>query len=395
MTNFGPSLRLIGAKALREGRLENGPLSVVEGILCDDTGRVPDLDLSGYWVLPGIIDLHGDAFERHMTPRPTAPFAMNIGLRGTDRDAAVNGITTAYLAQSWSWEGGPRGPEYTEDLLEAHKDYRPFMGTDLRIQIRAETHTMDTEARLLRAIQTYGVDYVIFNNHLDEAIEMAEHRPDMIVSWASKAGRTAEEHMSLVLGCKARDAEVPRYLCNLANAFDRLNVRYGSHDDPDGATRERYSMIGAKVCEFPTAMGAALVAKTWQDPVLMGAPNVVRGGSQSGNIAASEMIAEGACDALVSDYYYPALAQAVFRLVDEGMLSFGEAWHMISTNPAQILGLNDRGVLESGKRADLTIIDPETRTIEATMVAGRWTYVTGEIANRLATVQGAIQVAAE
>ena len=76
-------------------------------------GPLPEVDLTGYLILPGIIDLHGDAFERHTAPRPSAPFPIaEVGLRATDREAAANGITTAWLAQSWSWEGGKRGPDY-------------------------------------------------------------------------------------------------------------------------------------------------------------------------------------------------------------------------------------------------------------------------------------------
>ena len=388
-----PSFRFTGARVLRDGALRDDSLSVQAGVLND--ALLPAVDLRGYLVLPGIIDLHGDAFEHHMAPRPTAPFPMRTGLVGTDRDAAANGVTTAWMAQSWSWEGAHRGPDYAERFMAAHAAYRADMQTDLRIQLRCETHTMDTQARLVEAIGHYGVDYVIFNNHLDEALELAEARPQEIAFWARKSGRTADAHMALVHGAKARDADVPRYLCNLATAFDRMGVTYGSHDDPDGATRERYAMIGAKVCEFPTAMGAALVARTWGDPIIMGAPNVVRGGSQSGNIAATDLIAQGACDALESDYYYPALPQAAFALVDDGFKTLPEAWAMISSVPARIMNLGDRGTLAAGQRADLTIINEATRLIEGTMSGGRWTHLCGDVAARVSGLPAAMSVAAE
>ncbi|MEL6451170.1 MAG: alpha-D-ribose 1-methylphosphonate 5-triphosphate diphosphatase [Pseudomonadota bacterium] len=393
MPFFRPALRLTGARVLQDGAMVHTDICVADGTVTE-TARAT-LDLSGYLVLPGIIDLHGDAFEHHMAPRPTAPFPLQTGLVGTDRDAAANGVTTAWMAQSWSWEGGHRGPDYAEAFLAAHAAYAPQMQTDLRVQIRCETHTMDTEMRLLAAIDAYGIDYVIFNNHLDEAVALAAARPEEIAVWAKKAGRSSDEHMALVTAAKARDKEVPRYLCNLASAFDRMGVTYGSHDDADGATRERYSMIGAKVCEFPTSMGAAVVARTWDDPVLMGAPNVVRGGSQSGNIAAINLIAEDACDALVSDYYYPALAAAAFALVDKGMRTLPEAWAMISARPAQIMGLADRGVLDIGKRADLTIVNADTRQVEGTMAGGRWTHLCGEVAGRLTQLRAPLSVAAE
>jgi len=388
-----PALRIVGARVMREAMLADTPLGVADGVVSD--ALLPDLNLSGYYVLPGIIDLHGDAFEHHMAPRPSAPFPLMTGLVGTDRDAAANGVTTAWMAQSWSWEGGHRGPDYAEAFFAAHDAYRPQMQTDLRIQVRCETHTMDHQDRLLAAIAAYGIDYVIFNNHLDEAVALSKDKPEEIAHWAKKAGRTPEAHMALVDAAKTRDADVPRYLCNLASAFDQMGVMYGSHDDHDAATRERYSMIGAKICEFPTSMKAALVARTWGDPILMGAPNVVRGGSQSGNIAATVLIAEGACDALVSDYYYPALAQAAFALADARLRDLPQAWEMISTHPARIMGLTDRGALDTGKRADLTIINAETRQIEATMAGGRWTHLCGEVANRVMQMRAPVSVAAE
>jgi len=385
-----------GAQILRDGQLTTGSIAVREGFMRDNThAGGPSINLAGYYVLPGIIDLHGDAFEHHVAPRPSAPFPVQLGLAGTDRDAAANGVTTAWMAQSWSWEGGGRGPEFAEKFLQAHSDYRPQLLTDLRVQIRCETHTVDTQDRLIDAIETYGVDYVVFNNHLDEAVEMAKTQPDRVAAWAARAGRTAAEHIALVEATRDLNTQVPRYLCNLAAAFDRLAVRYGSHDDPDGRTREYYSMIGAKICEFPTHRSAAALAKTWADPVIMGAPNVVRGGSQSGNIAAVSLIREGLCDALVSDYHYPTLAQSAFALADADIMDFARAWGMISTRPARIMGLGDRGVIDEGKRADLTIINATTRQIEGTMAAGRWSHLSGGLAHRLTQAAPKLRIAAE
>jgi alpha-D-ribose 1-methylphosphonate 5-triphosphate diphosphatase len=127
----------------------------------------------------------------------------------------------------------------------------------------------------------------------------------------------------------------------------------------------------------------------------MGAPNVVRGGSQSGNIAATDLIRRGLCDALVSDYYYPALSRAAFRLVDDGLADLPAAWAMISTRPAEILHMADRGVIAYGKRADLCVVNEETRRIEATLVAGRLTHLTGEAARRFLGSRAELAMAAE
>ena len=386
------SLRLTGAQVLRDGEMQARSVVMQDGRIAK--GPLPEVDLTGFLILPGIVDLHGDAFERHIAPRPSAPFPIATGLAGTDRDAAANGVTTAYLAQSWSWEGGPRGPDYALDILAGLDAYRHRALIDLRAQIRCETHTVDTKDRLLAAVRKHRIGYVVFNNHLDEAVMLAEKRPHDITVWARKAGRTPEDHMALVHATLAQKSQVPRYLCRLAEEFDRLGVVYGSHDDPDANTREHFSMIGAKICEFPTSMAAAEAARAVGDPVLMGAPNVVRGGSQSGNVSAQHLIRNGRCDALVSDYYYPALAQAAFRLVDDGVMTLPRAWDLISKNPAEILRLPDRGRIDYGRRADLTVIHAETRTVEATFSAGRLAYLGGEAAARFLRVADQIVASA-
>ncbi len=387
------SLRLTGAKVLRDSRLEEDTLALKNGVIT--AGALPEVDLSGYLLLPGIIDMHGDAFERHIAPRPSAPFPLDMGLRATDRDAAANGVTTAWLAQSWSWEGGHRGPEAAERLMSALDHYRGHANTDLRIQIRCETHTVDSGPRLLEAVKHHKIDYVVFNNHLEEALFLAREKPEEITVWAQKAGRTPEEHMRLVRTAFDQTPRVPRYLCSMAESFDALGVRYGSHDDPDGDTRERYSVLGARICEFPTARGPAAVAKAVGDHVVMGAPNIVRGGSQAGNIHAARLVEDSLCDVLVSDYHYPALSKAAFRLVDDGLCDLPEAWAMISTNAAEIMGLTDRGVLANGRRADIAIVNEQTHAVEGTISGGRITHLTGEAAQRFFANQPTSRLAAE
>lgn len=393
MHQYLPPLRFTGATILRDGELQQRSLAIAEGRIT--RGPLPELDLSGYLILPGIVDLHGDAFERHVAPRPATPFAPGIGLAATDREAAANGVTTAWLAQSWSWEGGHRGPDHAEAMMAALDAYRPQMLTDLRLQIRCETHMVDTGQRLLDAMRRHRIGYVVFNNHLDEIADLARACPDRLAHWAAQAGSTPRAYRARVEAALAQSGEVPRHLCRLADAFDEMGVLYGSHDDPDGETRERFSMIGARIAEFPLTRRAAAAAKAMNDPVLLGGPNVLRGGSQSGNVSALDLIGQGLCDALVSDYYYPALAHAVWRLVDHGMMDLPRAWAMISERPAEILRLPDRGRLDLGRRADLCVIDARTRAVEMTVAGGRLAYLAGEAARRLATRVHALDMAAE
>ena len=380
MTAFLPPMRLTGAQVLQGGRIESGALGLAEGRLTD--APMPEVDLTGYTLLPGIIDLHGDGFEHHIAPRPTAPFPLLAGLASFDREAASHGVTTAFMAQSWSWEGGHRAPDQCEAVLAAVQAHAPLALTDLRVQIRAETHLVAETQRLIDVVRRFGVTYVVFNDHLEEGFAMSRADPVRFDHWAGKVGRTPQDLAGAIRAAMEARGEVARSLCQLAEAFDQMGVIYGSHDDPDGETREKYRMVGAHIAEFPLTHRAAAAAKAMFSPVLMGAPNVVRGKSQAGNVSATDLIAAGVCDALVSDYHVPALPLAVWALVDRGVLPLARAWALISTHPADILRLTDRGRLQPGLRADLVVMDTASRRIEATICGGRLTYLAGEAARR-------------
>jgi len=373
-------LRLTGARALIGGEMCDQAITIADGRITEDPA--PELDLAGYVVLPGIIDLHGDGFERHLTPRPTAPFDKRRALRSAAAELAVNGVTTAWFAQSWSWEGGFRSGEATYELLAALAEEKQGLLADLRVQMRLETHVTEAFSEVLAAVDRHGVDYVVFNDHLPEAVDMADTQPARFAQWAAQTKRSAEEMLVIVRAAQAQGPKVPAALARIAESFRSLGVRMGSHDDAKVQTREFYRGIGADVCEFPTTFAAARAARSAGEPVLMGAPNVVRLGSQSGNIAAQALIEAGLCDALVSDYYYPALAQAAWPLVDTEVMDLPAAWGLISTRPAQIMGLADQGHLNVGGRADVIAVNLETRQVELTLSAGRLAHLSGALAAR-------------
>ena len=274
-------------------------------------------------------------------------------------------------------------------------EHRAHGLTDLRIQVRAETHLVAEVPRLIAAVERFRVDYVVFNDHLEEGLQMRRANPDGFAHWARKAGLTEAELSARMEAAREQARAVPRALCVLAEAFDRLGVTYGSHDDPDAETREVYRMIGARVAEFPTTLRAAAAARAGDDPVLMGAPNVVRGGSQAGNVAAVDLIRAGLCDGLVSDYHLPALPLAVWALVDGGVLPVERAWGLVSSGPARVLRMADRGRIAEGLRADLVVVDPDTREIAATIAGGRLSHLSGRAALRFMGVRAAAQMAAE
>ena len=374
-------LRLTRAQTLLDGAMQDHPVTIAEGQIADTPAR--ELDLSGYLVLPGIIDLHGDGFERHLAPRPSAPFDRTKALASVAAELAVNGITTAWLAQSWSWEGAHRSGAAATALMAAIAKARPRLWPDIRMQLRLETHVIEDHPQVLQAVRDHGIDFVVFNNHLPEAQEMANNRPDRLAHWAAQTKRTGDEMMAIVRAAEAQSEQVPAALTALAARFRQMGVTMGSHDDDSAATRAFFRGIGAPIAEFPPTVEAARAAHAAGEPVLMGAPNVVRGGSQTGNIAAEALIADGLVDALMSDYYYPALAQSAFALAERGLCSLPQAWDMISANPARIMGLKDRGHLGAGARADVVAVNAATHQVEMTLCHGRIAHLSGELARRL------------
>lgn len=361
--------------------LHAGQISISGGLIADGVVGRP-VDLAGYLVLPGIVDVHGDGFERHLAPRRGAMKQLGEGLVAVEAELAANGITTAVLAQFVSWEGGLRGLEFADQVFGAIRDTAPTLVTDLRPQLRFETHLLDLYDTLPSRIAAWGVDYVVFNDHLPHQRLADGRKPPRMVGQALKAGRNPEDHFALMLRLHAQRAAVPDALDALCQRLQGMGVRMGSHDDATSQARDLWHRRGVTIAEFPETAEAAEAAKAAGDMVILGAPNVVRGGSHNGNASAVELIMMGLCDALASDYHYPSPRRAALMLEKSGVADFAASWRLISEGPAQALGLQDRGSLVPGKRADIVILDAASHRVAATLVNGRFSYLSGVIAER-------------
>ncbi len=373
-------LLLHGAAVLRPEGFAQEPLGIVAGKI-EDADGARQVDLRGYQILPGIVDLHGDGFERHLAPRRGAMKNLGDGLVSVDAELAANGVTTAVLAQFWSWEGGMRSPDFARRFLEA-LSATEGLRTEMLVQLRFESHLLEDYTAFEAVVAAYDVPYVVFNDHLPHAALAKGKKPPRLTGQALKSGRSPEAHLALLQALHAVTESVPEAVARLAARLADKGVKLGSHDDDSAATRENWRGCGLSISEFPETMEAAEAAKAAGDPVVMGAPNVVRGGSHSGKVSAAEMVAAGLVDGLASDYHYPAPRQAVLRLVEDGVCDFAQAWALVSAKPAAVLGLNDRGTLEAGKRADLVIVEAESGRIGATLVGGQVSFMAGDVAAR-------------
>ncbi len=376
-----PNLDLTGAQVLHPEGLSGAPLCFADGVIIDGSaGR--KVDLSGYLVLPGIVDLHGDGFERHLAQRRGAMKQMDEGLVAAEAELAANGITTAVLAQFVSWEGGMRGLDFADRVFKAIGSVNETLVTDLHPQLRFETHLLDLYEGLPDRLAAWGVQYVVFNDHLPHDRLAAGKLPRRLNGQALKAGRSPEKHHAFMRALHEQGDAVPAALDALCPQLAQMGIRMGSHDDATAETRAAWRARGAHVAEFPETLVAAEAAHGAGDAVLMGSPNVVRGGSHNGNLSAIDLISMGYCDALASDYHYPSPRRAALMLADAGVCDLAQAWGLISSGPAKVLGFEDRGTLTTGKRADIVVLDADTRRVAATFVAGRLSYMSGEIAER-------------
>jgi alpha-D-ribose 1-methylphosphonate 5-triphosphate diphosphatase len=181
----------------------------------------------------------------------------------------------------------------------------------------------------------------------------------------------------------ARAAQVPAALDRIGAAARAAGIPMASHDDDSLATREAFRARGARICEFPVAEEVAHNARAKGEFVVMGSPNVVRGRSHLGWASAATMAEAGVCNVLSSDYFYPAMLRAALILAERGVLDLPRAWALISANPAAAAGLEDRGTIETGKRADIVVVDPNTPRVVATIVQGRIAHLADEGARRL------------
>ena len=378
------SIRITGGQVLLAGDgLAATDLSLNDGRI-DAIGSAGGggmaLDASGLLVLPGIVDIHGDAFERQIQPRPGVDFPMGIALRDTERQLLANGITTAFHGVTLSWEPGLRSLDSWRALLAALEAER--WTCDMRVHLRWEAYNLDALDTALADIAAGRVHLLAFNDHTPSILKKLQD-PVEGAKYSGRAGMTLAAFQAFTDRIASRAAEIPAAQDRIAAAARAAGLKIASHDDHSLPVRARFRALGADICEFPIAEEVGRDARAHGEHVIMGSPNVVRGRSHLNWASAAVTAEAGICDILSSDYYYPAMARAAFVLADRGVFDIPRAWALISANPAAAAGLSDRGTIEAGKRADVVLVDPVERSLVATIAAGRLAHLTAAGAARL------------
>lgn len=338
------------------------------------------IDAAGLLVLPGIVDIHGDAFERQIQPRPGVNFPMDIALRDTEKQLLANGITTAFHGVTLSWEPGLRSLDTWNSLMAALE--AESWTCDMRVHLRWEAYNLGALDTALADIEAGRVHLLAFNDHTPSILKKLND-PVEGAKYAGRAGMAMEAFRAFTDRIAARAGEVPAALERIGAAARAAGLPMASHDDDTIPARERFRALGAHICEFPMAEEVGRAARAMNEHVVMGGPNVVRGGSHLNWASAAVMAEAGICDVLSSDYYYPAMLRAAFVLADRGQFDLAGAWRLISANPARAAGLTDRGVIDMGKRADILLVEPNERKLVAAIVGGQLAHLTASGASRL------------
>ena len=199
---------------------------------------------------------------------------------------------------------------------------------------------------------------IAFNDHATPTLKTVKAGEQAkLEQWARRAGVPLERYLADVDAVESRMPEVPEKIRTVSDLARRHGAIMLAHDERAVSDRAAHRAMGMHISEFPLSPDVATDAVSNGEHVVMGGPNAIRGSSHKGFMSAEDAIRDGQCTILASDYYYPSLLHAAERLVNRGVTSLADAWALVSQNPAVAMGLDDRGGIEVGRRADLVVID--------------------------------------
>ena len=339
----------VGTLVLRDGLIAQ----VEEGV----SGLPQAQNLGGDYLLPGLVELHTDNLEKYMSPRPGVDWPSASAVLTHDAQIASAGITTVFDALAIG-DVNPRGkrmqqlPAMLEAIAEAAA--AGHLRADHRLHLRCELCHPDTLAVFRDLVEHPLVQLVSVMDHAPGQRQFA--REDKYREYYMGKYHLSEAEMdAFVREQQANSIEFSdRHRRAIVEDCHARGLSLASHDDATLAHVQESAGFGMSIAEFPTTLEAAKASHELGLKVLMGAPNIVRGGSHSGNIAAADLARQGVLDILSSDYYPASLLQAALLLAgqDNGY-DLPQAIASVSRVPAQAAGLADRGEIRLGLRADL------------------------------------------
>lgn len=318
-------------------------------------------DLEGDHLIPGVVDVHTDNLERQVQPRASARWPSRSAMLAHDTQTAAAGVTTVLDALCLGDLGFDAGR--TQTFLDGVADLDALTGTGL---LKSE-HLLHLRCELPAADMRELVEGVA-DHPLVRMVSLMDHSPGvgqyrdvdryraMRMNQKQLSPEEVDRRIQELLDQRARLREPNRR--RLLDRVAHRNIPLASHDDDSAAEVARNAADGIRISEFPVAMEAAQAAAKLGVQVIAGAPNIVRGGSHSGNVAALDLVKAGAVDVLASDYVPPAMIEAAWLAAGSGAITLPDAVAMITDKAARMVGLSDRGRVEAGLRADLVQVRP-------------------------------------
>jgi len=325
-------------------------------------GRVIDAD--GAMLIPGLVDLHNDSLETKINPRPGANLPMDFALANFERRLASSGVTTEFHAISFmDMEKSNRTVAQAAERSAyiAARNRLPGGMVDHHVLHRLDVWNPAAMDELFGSVHQAKPGYVSLNDHTPGQGQYRDvaHYARFMQEWRQQRGGDSPEEGEIEdrIATRAADADaIPAVYARVSAERAARPFVLSTHDDDSPDKVDRQWEIGATVAEFPVTMDAAIRARERGMFIVVGAPNVVRGGSTSGNMDAVDLVAAGLADIICADYHAPSLLVAAFQLAREGLLDIPAAIRTLTLNPARAVGLLDRGSIEPGQRADLALI---------------------------------------
>lgn len=355
---------LSNAQVVTADRVFLGSVVLRDGLIVDiaeGRSQLPQAqDLDGDCLLPGLVELHTDNLEKHMTPRPGVDWPSTSAVLSHDAQIIAAGITTVFDAVSIG-DVNPKGnrmqklPAMLNAIAAAES--AGLTRAEHHLHLRCELCHPDTLSVFRDLVENPLVRLVSVMDHSPGQRQFAnrekyrEYYQGKYSLTDAQMQQYEEEQLALAARWSQPNRESIAALCRARK------IALASHDDATHAHVAESHQLGSVIAEFPTTFEAAEASRKHGMNVLMGAPNIVRGGSHSGNVAASELAQLGLLDILSSDYYPASLLDAAFRVADDqsNRFTLPQAVKLVTKNPAQALNLQDRGVIGEGKRADLVL----------------------------------------
>ncbi|WP_340119340.1 alpha-D-ribose 1-methylphosphonate 5-triphosphate diphosphatase [Pelagibius sp. 7325] len=374
----GIPLRLANAQVVTADASFRGSVTAVDGVIVavEEGGKVPAgaIDCAGELLLPGLVDLHTDHCERHAVPRPGVHWDPLQAAIAHDAQVAASGITTVF-------------DSLVVGLRDADQTRRDLLGAIMAAVEKGEALGLFRSQHLLH-LRCEVTDPTLLDQiapHMDhpllQLVSVMEHTvgqrqfPDAekYKEVLTKLFHVPEDQVEERF---RRDAEAsrtfaPTYREAVCRMAKERGIPVAAHDDETLEHVEEAARLGMTMSEFPTTLLAAEAARERGMLTIMGAPNVVKGGSQSGNLSALELAKAGLLDVLASDYVPISMLAATLRLTEPDVgMTLPEAVKIASLNAARAAGLDDRGEIAIGKRADFIRVrkvdaHPVVRTVYA------------------------------